>query len=371
MTRLSGPMMLILAVVGGWAVARATYVGWSNALSEDGTARFLPGLMIPIEALPYRSPDHAQRGLLTTNDARPPTRHPSMIRESHVGHVPVLGGDRDVATGVDSAYVHQQLQLLSDIVNPGRSANSILFHRSTMPVAGLTAVTPSMGPLTVHIDTPRPPGRWSLASWAFYRSDRGANTLGVQPQYGGSQMGARLSYRLDGAGRAAVFARVSATPQGRDSTEGAVGLAVRPVHSVPLSIIVERRSRISGGDGRSAFAAYVVGGVNAAPVAAGFRLDAYGAAGVVGARRRDTFAEGQARLTHDVARAGAIAFSAGAGAWGGAQAGVARADIGPTLVVNFGDVHKERRHVSLDYRHRVAGNGAPGSGIAVTLAADF
>jgi hypothetical protein len=128
---------------------------------------------------------------------------------------------------------------------------------------------------------------------------------------------------------------------------------------------------LTGSGGRSAFAAYVTGGVNDAPMAAGFSLDAYGAAGVVGARHRDVFAEGQLRATHAVTRAGIVRISAGAGAWGGTQPGVSRVDIGPTLVMRVERPNAPAPRLSLDYRQRIAGDAAPASGIAITLSADF
>ncbi|HET6535129.1 MAG TPA: hypothetical protein VFG41_03010, partial [Sphingomicrobium sp.] len=60
-------------------------------------------------------------------------------------------------------------------------------------------------------------------------------------------------------------------------------------------------------------------------------------------------------------------FSAGFGVWGGAQPGLYRVDAGPRISMR---VRKNIR-VDFDWRQRLAGNAAPGSGPAITLAADF
>jgi hypothetical protein len=118
-------------------------------------------------------------------------------------------------------------------------------------------------------------------------------------------------------------------------------------------------------------AAYVTGGVSDALLVAGFSLDAYGAAGIVGARRRDAFAEGQLRATHAVTRVGIVRINAGAGAWGATQLGVSRADIGPSLVIRVERPSALSPRLSVDYRQRVAGDAAPASGMTITLSTDF
>ena len=60
-------------------------------------------------------------------------------------------------------------------------------------------------------------------------------------------------------------------------------------------------------------------------------------------------------------------LSAGFGAWGGAQPGLSRLDVGPRASLRVGT----RMRVHLDYRLNLAGNAKPGSGGVVTLAGDF
>jgi hypothetical protein len=94
-----------------------------------------------------------------------------------------------------------------------------------------------------------------------------------------------------------------------------------------------------------------------------FLLDGYVQAGVVGLNRRDRFIDGALTVTRPVYRQ----FSAGLGVWGGAQPGVYRLDAGPRVTMRV----RPNLKVHVDWRQRLAGNAAPGSGPAVTLAGDF
>ena len=80
-------------------------------------------------------------------------------------------------------------------------------------------------------------------------------------------------------------------------------------------------------------------------------------------RDRDLFADGGMTLTRPLFGR----FSAGLGVWGGAQPGLYRVDAGPRLSMRV----RNGMSVHLDWRQRMAGNAAPGSGPALTLGADF
>ena len=137
-----------------------------------------------------------------------------------------------------------------------------------------------------------------------------------------------------------------------------------PFRSIPMSVTAERRQAIGRtGGGRSAFAMFVEGGVYQRPIAWGFELDAYAQAGVVGVRRRDLFFDGGTTLTKPLFGR----YSAGFGMWGGVQPGLYRVDVGPRVSMRV----RDNMRVHLDWRQRVAGKAEPGSGPALTLAADF
>ena len=86
----------------------------------------------------------------------------------------------------------------------------------------------------------------------------------------------------------------------------------------------------------------------------------------VGGRYRTAFADGQLRITRAVIGEGRFRASLGAGAWGGAQKFTERLDVGPTLSIDLAPVR-----LSVDYRIKIAGNAAPGDGLAVTLSTGF
>jgi hypothetical protein len=188
---------------------------------------------------------------------------------------------------------------------------------------------------------------------------------GLAGSLGGSQAGARLGYRLSGGGAPlSLIARVSA-PLAGAGAEGAVGIEWQPRAEVPLRIAAERRHGLDAG-GRSALSVGVHGGVADVKAPAGFRLDAYGQAGLVGLRARDPFVDGQARVSRPVAMAGRLRL--GAGLWGAAQPGASRLDLGPSASLRIAPA---RTTLFLDWRHRAAGNARPGSGPALTVWTDF
>ena len=220
--------------------------------------------------------------------------------------------------------------------------------------------------------------RLSLAAWALVRQPtavvinrRAPPTAPVSlasgGQLGGSQAGARLTYRFSRALAANLRVSAPVTPetQKRMAGEAALGVSWTPLRQVPLRVMAERRQSFGGpaGGGRNAFAVLAEGGVSEQPLPWGFRLDGYGQAGAVSLRERAWFVDGGATVGRPLFGR----FSLGAGVWGGAQRGLARLDVGPRLSMQlFPGV---RTH--LDYRYRLKGQALPGSGYAVTVGADF
>lgn len=213
-------------------------------------------------------------------------------------------------------------------------------------------------------------GRLSGSAWLFVR-DQGGASLAGSGQLGGSQAGVRLSYSLgsDPAAGPALFARLSSPLEQSRGKEVAIGLDWQPSPALPLRLSAERRVGLDEG-GRDAFAVGLAGGVSDAPLPAGLRLTGYAQAGIVGARKRDAYVEGGLRVGRPVATLGETELSAGVGAWGGAQPGVERLDLGPQLELRFRAAGQPLR-LNLDWRQRIAGEARPGSGPALTLAADF
>jgi len=205
--------------------------------------------------------------------------------------------------------------------------------------------------------------RLQLSSWAMIRSRPGPQSLASGGMLGGSQAGARLTYALDP--RLALSIRAT-SPVGAGASGGEIagGIRVTPIPRIPLSLTAERRHAIGRyGGGRSAFALLAEGGLYQRPVGWGLSLDGYAQAGIVGMRSRDLFADGSLALTRPLY--GPV--SVGLGMWGGVQPDLYRLDIGPRASMRV----RPNMRVHLDWRQRLVGNAEPGSGPAVTLAADF
>lgn len=202
--------------------------------------------------------------------------------------------------------------------------------------------------------------RLSLSSWALMRSKGGPDSLSNNGMLGGSEAGARAMWRFDP--RFAATLRTSAPINSQRGMEAALGLRYQPFADWPVALTLERRHGFRD-YGSNAFALFAEGGVYGRPMPWQFTLDGYFQAGLVDFNNPDWFLDGQLAASRPVWRN----ISAGVGAWGGAQPGLKRLDVGPRLSIKVG--RSTRAH--LDYRLNVAGNAQPGSGATVTLAGDF
>lgn len=203
--------------------------------------------------------------------------------------------------------------------------------------------------------------RLQLTAWTLLRQRPGPDSLASGGTLGGSQGGARLSYYV--TPQIAASLRTSAPIGSSRGGEVAAGVRIRPLRAVPIALTAERRQAFGRGGGRSAFALFLEGGVYQRPMPWKFQLDAYAQAGIVGARRRDLFADGALTFTRPLYGR----FSGGFGLWGGVQPGLYRIDAGPRLTMRV----RDNVRVHVDWRQRVAGNASPPSGPALTLAGDF
>ena len=228
------------------------------------------------------------------------------------------------------------------------------------------AITPPLRP------TPLAPARSRLAgsAWLIARNGGAGGGILTGGQLGASQAGARLTYALGSGRRVALSARI-ATPLSGQGREAGLGLDWQPTRA-PLHLIAEQRVSLDGGHGGPVVMA--VGGLNPTPVVAGFRLEAYAEAGAIARRSAEGgvqgFGDGAARLTRPVASIGILHIDLGAGAWGAAQRGARRLDIGPTLGI-VAPLGRKAMRLTLDWRERVAGDARPGSGPALSVGTDF
>lgn len=225
------------------------------------------------------------------------------------------------------------------------------------------AIPPSPAPATAKRR------RLEGEAYLFVRPGSGRASLAAGGSLGGSQAAARIAYALNGTGpvRAAIAARLYAPLRTRGA-EAALGLDWHPLPAVPLRLSVERRQRLDAA-GRSAWSAYAAGGFYAGGLPRHVELDGYAQAGVVGARRRDQFVDGALRFGYRLGEAPIVPLI-GAGLWGAAQPGVSRLDFGPRAAVRV-PLADHMVSVALEGRMRVAGSARPGSGVALTIAADL
>jgi hypothetical protein len=228
---------------------------------------------------------------------------------------------------------------------------------------------------------PRPrPTRWSSDGWLLMR--RGGNAAlanGPAPAtYGASQAGAVLRYRLapENRHRPSAYLRGTAALNGSQEREAAAGLSVRPIISLPVTVAAEiRAASLAGGTRlRPAVTAYT----ELPPIELPSRLrgEVYAQAGYVGGRYATPFVDGQLRIDRKLETIGRGEVRAGVGAWGGAQKGASRLDLGPAAMVGMGLggmglSESASARLALDWRFRVAGNAEPSSGPALTLSAGF
>lgn len=215
-------------------------------------------------------------------------------------------------------------------------------------------------------------GRWSGDAWVLLRNDTTTPVTSGRGSYGQSQAGAVVRYRIapSSGHRPAVYARASAALAAEAQPEAAVGLTGRPMPEVPVAVSAEVRAADlhTGTELRPAVFAYSEFPPRELPF--GTRAEAYLQVGYVGGRYATAFIDGQLRIDRAVAGAGTTGLRAGVGAWGGAQDGVKRLDLGPAATVVFTLAGAPFR-MSADWRFRVAGRANPSSGPALTVSTGF
>ena len=345
-----------------WAGVRAVSLGLvpgAEALAFDqGPPRreallppIEPSLLPPIDALPSG----------TSGAAYHPTPYANQGYQPALASYPIYIPVPVVASGrISPPQIHYFSPAAAGpseqhFYGTGMPAPARILHADVaMPV--VPQITPSLAP------PKRLPGldRLSLSGWAVTRNQPGPDSLSNNGMLGGSEAGARLLWRF--SPQLAASVRTSAPINSSRGAEGSVGVRYQPFLSLPVAVTVERRHGFRD-YGRSAFAIFAEGGVYGRPLPWGAGLDGYFQAGAVDFNNPDWFLDGQLAVTRPVWRN----VYAGLGAWGGAQPGLRRLDVGPRLSLNLG--RGMRAHA--DYRLNVAGNAQPGSGATLTLAGDF
>jgi hypothetical protein len=379
------PLIVLAMLMGGWIAVRAML--WEGVPLVRATPLDLPGGQPLIAA---RAPsESAVPALAVVRPARAVPGSPAAlpVLGTAISPPPALVAQPVVAPPL-LAEVAPQPPLpgvrLSEAGLPARplraqvaSAHALLWMAavSQLPLledAPLAAAAPP------RAAPPRLP-RWSGDGWLLLRGGgQGFGPAGSLPTYGASQLGAVLRYRLDAGAspfRPVLYARASGALSGPAGTlgerEAAIGLSARPLPGVPARIMVETRvSRFASGVTRLRPAASVVSELAPVTLPLATRAEFYAQAGYVGGPAATAFVDGQFRLDRQIARLGPAELRGGAGAWGGAQTGSGRLDVGPGLTLHANSGVAAAR-LAMDWRFRVAGNASPASGPALTLSAGF
>ena len=218
---------------------------------------------------------------------------------------------------------------------------------------------------------------WSGDTYWQFR-DAGTGGAAASPILGGGQSGGTLGYAIDplAARPVAIIGRIYAAHDQHglidgDTAQGALGLRWQITPGV--SIAAERLVAIgntTSGDWKLRLAG---GGQWQRGV---MTVDGYAEAGLRG--NGDAYAGGQARAMAQIGRAHQLIFTAGPGVWGSiqvAQTTASRVDVGAGVTVTTPVSVTAKTPVGVaigaDWRWRVAGNAAPGSGPVVTVSAAF
>ncbi|MDF0488095.1 hypothetical protein PX554_08120 [Sphingomonas sp. H39-1-10] len=334
------PLRFIGVLVAGWIGVRAVML-WPQADAvPDPARRAAPTVRAPIAGA-------RTAGVAVATDAGPSVVPIAPIRVAGPWH-----GTRAVANRL-GGIAQPVLPSAGAIDAPERP------QAVAPPIAGLPRPAPAA------VGTARA-SRLSGSFWLVARGGGGVTSAPLGGQLGGSQAGLRLAYLLDRKHRLAAMARVT-SPLGSGLREAALGVEWQPTR-LPVRIVAEQRIAIA--DGKGGPAVELVGGFGPLPVGGGFRLESYAQAGAIHRERTEGFVDGAAHLSHPIGALGPIPIDLGAGLWGGAQRGAERLDVGPSITATVPIAGRAAR-LSLDWRERVAGAARPGSGVALTLGADF
>lgn len=329
-------LRFLVVVLGGWiAIRAATFAFWRDEPERINVAG--PNVPVPMHQSMSADPPIAP----ATIDAFAIAPSPAPVRRA------ALLADTDCCAPSTTALPAADFAIVAGIAAPTERQ-----ALSQIPV------TPAL-PARATTD------RWSASAWLLLRQDAPAPVLAPNGALGGSQVGARLTYRLSGEGRPLVrlSGRTYMPLRQAAGAEAAIGIDWQPIRRMPLYLLAERRQAL-GEEGRSAFSLTLYGG-GSVQLPFDIRLDSYAQTGVVGAKSRDLFVDGAVQLRRPI---GPVEI--GAGAWGAAQPGTERLDIGPHVSMRL-PIERANLRVSADWRFRVAGRAAPGSGPALTLGADF
>ncbi len=341
------PLRFLMIVVGGWTGARVALL-WPDPVAERAIAarHLITASSHPIGvAAPVGTPATAAIPHLSS-----PERAATVCLTDTIGRAP--------ATTLTLAAA----PLPNPLTAAAAPAPAPVIAAASSPPIVPRAARADAQPVAIALPQP---ARWSASVWGLIRGSGAAGGVAT-PQLGGSQVGARLAFRLDQSGRVAAVARVAAALRARQQ-EAAAGVEWQPTR-LPLRLVAEQRIGIAGIRGGPALG--LVGGVGALPLGYDLRVDGYAQAGVVARDRADGYVDGALVIARAVRVAEATRIELGIGAWGAAQRGASRLDLGPSATLVL-PLEWRAFRIGVQWRERVAGNARPGSGAVLSLGTDF
>jgi hypothetical protein len=375
---------LVTAGWAGWRVeaALATYAAW-QAAADPAPAIRLPVALLSFDGVVSRSTAATGRALTDAKPRRPGAAAPAPLATA-AQEAPGQTAPTDAAKDtVDTAALATPAPAMDAAHALATSAYAALVagdrRQADRAFAAALAAAPAHANAALWQQERRGLRQhWHAEAYTLLRSGGAATPAAGQPLLGGGQSGANFRYEPDPLARRPldIVGRINIGQNGVDyraaSAQAAIGVGWYPFGHTGPGLVGERLVAL-GTDARNAWSLRLAGGA-AQRINAGVPIDlsVYGEAGVVGFRRGDFFAGGQAEAQVPLAGNGRWRFSGGAGAWASAErsgaAPAERLELGPAMrLVRAGD------HATLelraDYRLRVAGRARPGSGPAVTLVA--
>lgn len=348
------PVKFLILLIGGWTcirlVASAPYWGPTDFTNSQPRSRIAARGAISASLAAQRMPASRMVSSDPNSGRLDPLRSPAITQGTSTS---------------DSWRTRLALRATAPAAGATPRSAPVVPARVRSPMPSLAANPPApawAAPLPPAASSP--PSRLTGSAWLLVRRD-GEKGLAPGGVLGGSQVGARLIYRINGDHRRplSVSARLYSPLRRRAVAEAAIGLDWQPMRRLPVHLLLERRQRL-GRDGRSAFGMTAYGG-GSVPLGGGWQVDGYAQAGIVGLRSRDLFVDGSARIARRIGP-----LDVGAAIWGAAQPGAARMDTGPHLALPF-RVGGASFRLSADYRFRIAGQARPASGPALSLGVDF
>jgi len=282
---------------------------------------------------------------------------------------------------IKQSEAHQQMLLLANQLPLTEPEANAAIPASPMALPAMLAAPAQAASAVPRAPDPKGLPHWSGDAWLLLREGgNGFNAPGaglpgaIVPAgfYGGSQAGMVLRYRLapGSTWRPTLYLRGASGIERPRGEEAALGFAFRPLPRVPVAAMIEGRATRTMTGTVVRPAAALVTELPPAHLPGGLRGEAYLQAGYIGGRDATAFVDGQARIEKPLARLGTFRLRAGGGAWGGAQRGARRLDLGPTVTLEI-PMGPATSRLSADYRFRLAGGAAPDSGPAVTVSVGF